>query len=162
MKKTVHKKKAPKSNGRNVIIAFVILAVLLGALFIVKQKKQMHRDQMHMSPTIVGSTYLQLGPEQGCKVDEGEGKYLCKIGVQNTSDEQMDWAAQISGIEGATLSNNGGGTIDAQQSGVIELSVPVSFCATDSNTGKVTFLDKSSSANKGEVSFNCAAPAVSQ
>jgi len=156
MKKTVHHKKAQSTNGRNVLIAFLILLVLLGGLFLTKHKKYGESKHMNLGSGIVGTTLLSLTPEKGCKTDEASNKYLCDIGVQNTSDETMSWAAHMTSLEGASLSNNGGGTINPQQSAVVQLSVPISFCNNNGKMGKVVFIDKSKSTNQGEAVFSCA------
>jgi len=120
-----------------------------------KHQKGGEQKHMNLGSGIVGTTFLTLTPEKGCKSDEASSKYLCDIGIQNTSDETMSWASHVTGLEGASLSSNGGGTISPQQSAVVQLSVPMSFCDSNEKMGRIVFIDKSKSTNQGEVNFSC-------
>lgn len=100
-----------------------------------------------------------VGPSQGCNL-VGEN-YFCDIKITNPKSDPLDWSSVITGLDGASITEGGYGTIAPNGSVVVQLSVPQAFCANNpEGQGNVLILEDKKSSNQAVTAFSCA-PATS-
>jgi hypothetical protein len=154
------KAKAPKLNSttkRNLfIVAIVLITLGLLAFFMEYRSHKMSevKDFEKTNEVVAPADPRDIGPENGCA--QKGSRYVCDIKINNPSAKILDWSAVVEDIEGASVSENGAGSLAANSSTVVQLTVPTTFCYTNPDgKGKVTIMDSTKSTNQSEAAFNC-------
>jgi hypothetical protein len=152
-----HKVRKVNSNKqRNLFIVAIILVSLgLIAFFMeYKDHKLSNARDFEHSQGIGHKDPRPFGPDFGCKHEESN--YVCDIKIKNPSHATLEWSSILNGLDGASVSGNGSGTVMAESSTVVQLIVPEAFCANNPDgEGSVTILDSQRSTNQSQAEYNC-------
>jgi hypothetical protein len=156
----VKKTKTPRAKlssvaKRNLFVVGVILIVVGLMLFVVDYKKQKTSDYLNMMPEQVATQEsTAIGPSEGCKLIATN--YVCDIKVTNPLEKPLEWSSVVTGIDGASLSDGGSGSVGAGESTIVQLTVPKAFCDTNpEGAGNVLILENADSSNQAETKFTC-------
>lgn len=143
---------------RNLLVVGILLIAIGLVLFVFDHKKQKAAEYLKMMPQqSVTKETTDIGPSEGCKLLATN--YICDIKITNPTEESLEWSSLITGIDGASISNGGYGTVSSGESTVVQLSVPKEFCDTNpEGAGNILIIEDSKSSNQAETKFNCSPP----
>jgi hypothetical protein len=141
---------------RNLFIVAIVL-VSLGLLAFFMEYKDHKLSEMRNFERSQGFGHKDprpLGPDFGCRHEESN--YVCDIKIKNPSHTALEWSSILNGLDGASVSENGSGTIMANDSEIVQLTVPDSFCTNNPDgKGSVTILDSQKSTNQSQAEYTC-------